>query len=61
MGCHGYDSDGLWGVVKSWSGLSVKLMTIGGWQLDMDGTNWHEDDGFCLSSECHGDPRSATS
>ena len=53
--------NGLWGVVEAWSGLSVKLMTIDGWWLDMDGTDWREDDGFCLSGECHGDPRSKIS
>ena len=53
--------NGLWGVVEAWSGLSVKLMTIDGWQLDVDRTDWHEDDGFCLSGKCHGDPRSGTS
>ena len=53
--------DGLWGVLEAWSGLSVKSMTIGGWWLDMGGTNWCEDDGCFLSSECHGDPKSGMS
>ena len=47
--------------MEAQSGLSVKLMTIDGWWLDMDRTNWHEDDGFFLSGECHGDPKSGMS